>query len=413
MKILVLNSGSSSLKYQLIDAHTEEVVAKGLAECIGVAQRCGQIVQETKLAGKISFETEMNCHDDAMDRVFALLTDPEKGVVKRVDEIAAVGHRVVHGGEKFVQPTLVTDDVLEGIEKVSQLAPLHNPPNIAGIRACMRLMPGIPQVAVFDTAFHATIPDCAFMYALPYDYYTAFGVRRYGFHGTSHQYVAGIALDMLAKRGVAPEASRIVTCHLGNGCSMTAIRGGRAVDTSMGLTPTEGLVMGTRSGDLDPAILVYLARRLDAPASDIDRIINKESGLLGVSGLSSDMRDIEEAAAKGHARAALALEVFCYRIRKYIGAYAAAMGGIDAIVFTAGIGENSPVVRERACRHLGFLGVELDEAKNASERGRAVDLAKASSRVRVLLVPTNEERMIARETMRVIAASTSPLVMAP
>jgi acetate kinase len=413
MKILVLNSGSSSLKYQLIDAHTEEVVAKGLAECIGVAQRCGQIVQETKLAGKISFETEMNCHDDAMDRVFALLTDPEKGVVKRVDEIAAVGHRVVHGGEKFVQPTLITDDVLEGIEKVSQLAPLHNPPNIAGIRACMRLMPGIPQVAVFDTAFHATIPDCAFMYALPYDYYTAFGVRRYGFHGTSHQYVAGIALDMLAKRGVAPEASRIVTCHLGNGCSMTAIRGGRAVDTSMGLTPTEGLVMGTRSGDLDPAILVYLARRLDAPASDIDRIINKESGLLGVSGLSSDMRDIEEAAAKGHARAALALEVFCYRIRKYIGAYAAAMGGIDAIVFTAGIGENSPVVRERACRHLGFLGVELDEAKNASERGRAVDLAKASSRVRVLLVPTNEERMIARETMRVIAASTSPLVMAP
>jgi acetate kinase len=413
MKILVLNSGSSSLKYQLIDAHTEEVVAKGLAECIGVAQRCGQIVQETKLAGKISFETEMNCHDDAMDRVFALLTDPEKGVVKRVDEIAAVGHRVVHGGEKFVQPTLITDDVLEGIEKVSQLAPLHNPPNIAGIRACMRLMPGIPQVAVFDTAFHATIPDCAFMYALPYDYYTAFGVRRYGFHGTSHQYVAGIALDMLAKRGVAPEASRIVTCHLGNGCSMTAIRGGRAVDTSMGLTPTEGLVMGTRSGDLDPAILVYLARRLDAPASDIDRIINKESGLLGVSGLSSDMRDIEEAAAKGHARAALALEVFCYRIRKYIGAYAAAMGGLDAIVFTAGIGENSPVVRERACRHLGFLGVELDEAKNASERGRAVDLAKASSRVRVLLVPTNEERMIARETMRVIAASTSPLVMAP
>ena len=413
MKILVLNSGSSSLKYQLIDAHTEEVVAKGLAECIGVAQRCGQIVQETKLAGKISFETEMNCHDDAMDRVFALLTDPEKGVVKRVDEIAAVGHRVVHGGEKFGQPTLITDDVLEGIEKVSQLAPLHNPPNIAGIRACMRLMPGIPQVAVFDTAFHATIPDCAFMYALPYDYYTAFGVRRYGFHGTSHQYVAGIALDMLAKRGVAPEASRIVTCHLGNGCSMTAIRGGRAVDTSMGLTPTEGLVMGTRSGDLDPAILVYLARRLDAPASDIDRIINKESGLLGVSGLSSDMRDIEEAAAKGHARAALALEVFCYRIRKYIGAYAAAMGGIDAIVFTAGIGENSPVVRERACRHLGFLGVELDEAKNASERGRAVDLAKASSRVRVLLVPTNEERMIARETMRVIAASTSPLVMAP
>jgi acetate kinase len=270
-------------------------------------------------------------------------------------------------------------------------------------------------VAVFDTAFHATIPDYAYMYALPYDYYTAFGVRRYGFHGTSHQYVAGIALDMLATQGVAPEASRIVTCHLGNGCSMAAIRGGRVVDTSMGLTPAEGLVMGTRSGDLDPAILVYLARRLDAGVSDIDRIINKESGLLGLSGLSSDMRDIEEAAAMGNARAELALAVFCYRIRKYVGAYAAAMGGLDAIVFTAGIGENSPVIRERVCRELGFLGVELDKTKNESERGRAVNLATPASRVRVLLVPTNEERMIARETMRVIDASAapSPLVTAP
>jgi acetate kinase len=412
MKILVLNSGSSSLKYQLIDAETEEVVAKGLAECIGVAQRTGQIIQETEHDGKIKFEAEMDCHDDAMDRVFALLTDPARGVVKQVGEIAAVGHRVVHGGEKFVQPTLITEDVLKEVEKMSQLAPLHNPPNLEGIRACLRLMPGIPQVAVFDTAFHATIPDYAYMYALPYDYYTAFGVRRYGFHGTSHQYVAGIALDMLAKLGVAREASRIVTCHLGNGCSMAAIQGGHVVDTSMGLTPAEGLVMGTRSGDLDPAILVYLARRLDAGVSDIDRIINKESGLLGLSGLSSDMRDVEEAAAKGNLRAQLALAVFCYRIRKYVGAYAAAMGGLDAIVFTAGIGENSPVIRERVCRELGFLGVELDEAKNASERGRAVDLATASSRVRVLLIPTNEERMIARETMRIIAGSAagSPVV---
>jgi len=347
--------------------------------------------------------------------VFALLTDPEKGVVKRIDEIAAVGHRVVHGGEKFVQPTLVTDAVLDGIEKMSQLAPLHNPSNLEGIRACRRLMPGIPQVAVFDTAFHATIPDYAYMYALPYDYYTAFGVRRYGFHGTSHQYVAGIALEMLCQRGIAPETSRIVTCHLGNGCSMAAIQGGRVVDTSMGLTPVEGLVMGTRSGDLDPAILTYLSRRLDAPVSDIDQIINKESGLLGLSGLSSDMRDIEEAAARGHARAQLALAVFCYRIRKYIGAYAAAMGGLDAIVFTAGIGENSPVIRDRVCRGLGFLGVDLDDGKNATERGRAVDLATESSRVRVMLIATNEERMIARETMRVIAASAmpSPLVIAP
>lgn len=415
MKILVLNSGSSSLKYQLIDADTEEVVAKGVAECVGVAQRQGRIILETKLTGKVTFDAEMDCHDEAMGRVFDLLTDPEKGVVKRVDEIAAVGHRVVHGGEKFVQPTLITDDVLAEVEKMSQLAPLHNPPNLDGIRACLRLMPGIPQVAVFDTAFHATIPDYAYMYALPYDYYTAYGVRRYGFHGTSHQYVAGIALEMLAKDGIAAEASRIVTCHLGNGCSMAAIEGGRVIDTSMGLTPVEGLVMGTRSGDLDPAILVYLARRLDASVSDIDRIINKESGLQGISGLSSDMRDIEEAAAKGHARAELALAVFCYRIRKYVGAYAAAMGGLDAIVFTAGIGENSPVIRERVCRDLGFLGVDLDETKNAGERGRAVDLATASSRVRVLLIPTNEERMIARETMRIVAgaAAPSPLVMTP
>ncbi len=408
MKILVLNSGSSSLKYQLIDAETEEVVAKGLAECIGMAQRTGRIIQETERDGKVAFDAEMDCHDEAMDRVFALLTDPDRGVVKHVDEIAAVGHRVVHGGEKFVQPTLVTDEVLKEVEKMSELAPLHNPPNLDGIRACLRLMPGVPQVAVFDTAFHSTIPDYAYMYALPYDYYTSLGVRRYGFHGTSHQYVAGIALDMLAGQGVAREMSRIVTCHLGNGCSMAAIKGGRVVDTSMGLTPVEGLVMGTRSGDLDPAILVYLARRLDASVSDIDRIINKESGLLGISGLSSDMRDVENAAADGNVRAELALEVFCYRIRKYVGAYAAAMGGLDAIVFTAGIGENSPVVRERACRGLEFLGVDLDQAKNASERGRAVDLASESSRVRVLLVPTNEERMIARETMRIIAGSAAP-----
>jgi acetate kinase len=408
VKILVLNSGSSSLKYQLIDGETEEVLAKGIAECVGVAQRQGRIIQETKRDGKVVLDAEMDCHDEAVGRVFALLIDPEKGVLKSIDEIDAIGHRVVHGGEKFVQPTLITADVVAEIEKVSQLAPLHNPPNLDGIRACLRLMPGTPQVAVFDTAFHATIPDYAYIYALPYDYYTAFGVRRYGFHGTSHQYVAGIALGMLAKEGIARETSRIVTCHLGNGCSMAAIAGGRVVDTSMGLTPAEGLVMGTRSGDLDPAILVYLARRLDASVSDIDRIINKESGLQGISGLSSDMRDIEEAAAKGHLRAELALEVFCYRIRKYVGAYAAAMGGLDAIVFTAGIGENSPVVRERACSDLEFLGVKLDKAKNARERGRAVNLATRASRVRVLLIPTNEERMIARETLRVIDGSASP-----
>jgi len=386
MKILVLNSGSSSLKYQLIDAHTEEVVAKGLAECIGVAQRCGQIVQETKLAGKISFETEMNCHDDAMDRVFALLTDPEKGVVKRVDEIAAVGHRVVHGGEKFVQPTLITDDVLEGIEKVSQLAPLHNPPNIAGIRACMRLMPGIPQVAVFDTAFHATIPDCAFMYALPYDYYTAFGVRRYGFHGTSHQYVAGIALDMLAKRGSLRRRRGSSRATWGNGCSMTAIRGGRAVDTSMGLTPTEGLVMGTRSGDLRPG-----HPRLPRPPArraglGHRRIINKESGLLAFPGSRATCATSRRRPAKGHARAALALEVFCYRIRKYIGAYAAAMGGIDAIVFTAGNRREQPrrtgarVPPSRVPRRGARRGEERERARPGGRPRKSVQSRAGAAR---------------------------------
>jgi acetate kinase len=402
MKILVLNSGSSSLKYQLIDGHTEEVVAKGLAECVGIACRCGRIIQETQAAGKLAFDAEMLDHDQAMDRVFALLTDPGQGVVS-TGEIAAVGHRVVHGGERFTRSTLIDHEVIAEIEKMSTLAPLHNPPNLAGILAAMRLLPGVPQVAVFDTSFHATIPDYAYTYALPYRYYTDYGVRRYGFHGTSHQYVAGQAADMLAKRGVDPARARIITCHLGNGCSMTAIVGGRVVDTSMGLTPAEGLVMGTRCGDVDPAVLTYLARVLGATAAEIDTIINKESGLLGISGITSDMRDITEAVTKGHPRALLALNVFCYRIRKYIGAYAAAMGGLDAIVFTAGIGENVPVVRERVCRGLEFLGIELDQEKNCSFHGQG-DLATPSSSTRIFLIPTNEERMIARETLRVVEA---------
>jgi acetate kinase len=403
MKILVLNSGSSSLKYQLIDAHTEEVVAKGLAECVGIACRCGRIIQETQVAGKLAFDAEMLDHDQAMDRVFGLLTDPEQGVVKSTSEIGAVGHRVVHGGERFTRPTLIDDEVIAEIEKMSTLAPLHNPPNLAGIRAAIRLLPGVPQVAVFDTSFHSTIPDYAYTYALPYKYYTDYGVRRYGFHGTSHQYVAGQAAEMLAERGVDPARARIITCHLGNGCSMTAIVGGRVVDTSMGLTPAEGLVMGTRCGDVDPAVLTYLARVLGATAAEIDTIINKESGLLGISGITSDMRDITEAVMQGHTRALLALEVFCYRIRKYIGAYAAAMGGVDAIVFTAGIGENVPVVRERVCRDLEFLGIELDQEKNCTFHGSG-DIATPSSSTRIFLIPTNEERMIARETLRVVEA---------
>ena len=409
MKILVLNSGSSSLKYQLIDSETEEVRAKGIAERIGVKGGGGRIVHESAGREPTFLEAEMADHDQAMDRVFRLLTDPQKGAVSSIADISAVGHRVVHGGEKFVESTVVTEEILEQIDRMSALAPLHNPPNLKGIRACMRLMPGVPQVAVFDTAFHATMPDYAFVYALPYKYYTDYGVRRYGFHGTSHRYVTGRALEMLAERGQDPSSTRIITCHLGNGCSMTAVVGGRVVDTSMGMTPAEGLVMGTRSGDLDPAILLYLARELKASPDEIDDLINKRSGLLGLSGVSSDMRDVQKAAAEGNRLARLALDIFCYRIKKYIGAYSAAMGGLDAIVFTGGIGENSASIRERACEGLGFLGVEIDVEKNRTFSGAetGADVGTDASRVRVLVIPTNEERMIARETARVVELAES------
>lgn len=403
MKILVLNSGSSSLKYQLIDSETEEVLAKGLAERIGVVGGGGKIKHETATNGCVEVDVDMADHDHAMDEVFALLTDPNRGAISNVKEISAVGHRVVHGGEKFVQPTLIDGETIEEIEKMSALAPLHNPPNLKGIRACMRLMPGVRQVAVFDTAFHATMPDYAYTYALPYKYYTDYGVRRYGFHGTSHKYVTRQAQRMLEAAGLDPAATKIVTCHLGNGCSMTAVVGGKVVDTSMGMTPAEGLVMGTRSGDVDPAILLYLARELGASPDDIDDLINKKSGLLGVSGITSDMRDVVAAASEGNKRAELAIAIFCYRIKKYIGAYAAAMGGLDAIVLTGGIGENCVGVRARICKNLEFLGLELDHEKNETLAGPA-DISKPSGRARILLVPTNEERMIARETAQVVEA---------
>lgn len=401
MKILVLNSGSSSLKYQLIDSETEDVLAKGIAERIGVGK--GKIKHETLANGACTVNVDMADHDQATDHVFRLLTDPKHGAIAGIDEIAAVGHRVVHGGEKFVQPIVVDEKIVAEIDKMSVLAPLHNPPNLKGIRACMRLMPGVPQVAVFDTAFHATMPDYAYTYALPFRYYTDYGVRRYGFHGTSHRYVTGRALAMLKEEGMDPAVIKMVTCHLGNGCSMTAVVGGRVVDTSMGMTPAEGLVMGTRSGDLDPAILLYLARELRATPDEIDDLINKKSGLLGVTGKSSDMRDVQAAADAGDQRAKLALAIFCYRIRKYIGAYAAAMGGIDAVVFTGGIGENCPQIRAAACEDLEFLGLSLDADKNASARDQS-DISAPGSRVRVLVVPTNEERMIARETAQVVNA---------
>ena len=402
MKILVLNCGSSSLKYQLIDSDTEEVLAKGIAERIGVVGGRGKMVHETAAGRRIELDADMADHDQAVDRMFELLADPESGVVGGMDEISAVGHRVVHGGERFVESTLITEEILKEIDKLSELAPLHNPPNLEGIRACRRVMPQAPQVAVFDTAFHATMPDYAYTYALPYEYYTDHGVRRYGFHGTSHRYVTAQAQSMLADAGRDPKSTRIITCHLGNGCSMTAVVGGTVIDTSMGMTPAEGLVMGTRSGDLDPAIPLYLANELDASPDDIDDLINKESGLLGVSGVSSDMRDVERAAREGNPRAKLALTIFCYRIKKYIGSYAAAMGGLDAIVFTGGIGENSADVRAAVCDNMEFLGIELDPEKNADLSGPA-DISKPSGAVRILLVPTNEERMIARDTAEVVA----------
>lgn len=404
MKILVLNSGSSSLKYQLIDSESEEVLAKGLAERIGVKGGGGKIKHESASNGVTEVNVDMANHEQAMDHVFELLTDPEKGAVSSVKDISAVGHRVVHGGEKFVDSTMVNDEILAEIDKVSVLAPLHNPPNLEGIRACMRLMPDVPQVAVFDTAFHATMPDYAYTYALPYKYYTDYGVRRYGFHGTSHRYVTRQALKMLEAEGMDPAKTHIVTCHLGNGCSMAAVVGGKVVDTSMGMTPAEGLMMGTRSGDLDPAILLYLARELKATPDDIDNLINKKSGLLGVTGISSDMRDVEQAANEGNKLAQLAFAIFCYRIKKYIGAYAAAMGGLDAIIFTGGIGENSAPVRARICENMQVLGLELDAEKNRTMKGPA-DISAAGSKARILLVPTNEERMIARETAQVVGES--------
>lgn len=399
MKILVLNSGSSSLKYQLIESESEEVLAKGIAERIGLDQ--GVLKYESAANGKNEIVEKIADHDAAMDLVFKVLTDPEKGAISSVSEISAVGHRIVHGGEAFSHSIVLNEETLKEIDKVSQLAPLHNPPNIMGVRACMRLMPGVPQVAVFDTAFHSTMPAYAYTYALPYEMYKEQGIRRYGFHGTSHRYVSAKATKIMAERGVDPEKLKVITCHLGNGCSITAIVGGKVVDTSMGMTPAEGLVMGTRSGDLDPAILIHLQRELGMSADDVDNIINKKSGLLGVSGKSSDMRDIEALIDAGDKRAELAMELFCYRVKKYIGAYAAAMGGLDAVVFTGGIGENGPITRNKSTKGLEFMGIKIDNDVNFSSRGLA-DISTADATVRVLVIPTNEEVMIARETVEVI-----------
>ncbi len=396
MKILVLNSGSSSVKYQLIDMKDEKVLARGIVERIGIP---GSRLKHRREGKEVIVEKPISNHSDAISLILEYLRHPEHGVIKDVKEISAVGHRVVHGGEKFTGSVLITDEVVRMIEECIPLAPLHNPANLAGIRAASEILPNVPQVAVFDTAFHQTMPRYSYLYALPYELYEKYRIRRYGFHGTSHRYVSARAAQILGKK---LEELKIITAHLGNGASMAAVLHGRSVDTSMGYTPLEGLYMGTRCGNLDPAIPLALQRILKISHDEVDTLLNRKSGMLGVSGISSDMRDIEEAAEKGNERAKLALQMYSYIIKKYIGAYAAAMGGLDALVFTAGIGENSWIVREMVCEGLEFLGIKLDKEKNRKVRAREEIISAPQSKVAVLVVPTNEELVIARDTKEIV-----------
>lgn len=397
MKILVLNCGSSSVKYKLIDSATEQVLAEGGVEKIGLPD---SFLKFKKPDGsKETIVVSMPDHKSAVSNILNLLADPDKGVIKNYAEIGAVGHRVVHGMEKFNKSVVITPEVIEKIKECYTVAPLHNPANMTGIEAVSELLPDAPQVAVFDTAFHQTMPAKAYMYALPWEAYEKYGVRRYGFHGTSHRYVSRRACDFL---GLPYEKQRIITAHIGNGGSITAIENGVSVDTSMGLTPTEGLMMGTRSGDVDPGALVYLAKQQNLDAEGLLRLVNKESGVLGVTELSSDMRDIEDAIAEGNERAKLALDMYEYRIIKYIGAYTAALGGLDVLVFTGGVGENQTITRDRVCRQLAFLGIDFDEEANNC-RGKEMLLTKPGSKVKVVVIPTDEELMIARDTAALTA----------
>lgn len=401
MKVLVINAGSSSLKYQLIDVDTKDVIAKGLVDRIGISD--SNVIYKPAM-GKAGFAVvrDVKDHTEAIRLVIDAMLDPVNGVIKSMDEIDAVGHRVVHGGEKFTAPVLINDAVMETIETLTDLAPLHNPANMMGIRACREIMPNAPMVAVFDTAFHQTMPAEAYIYALPYEAYTDNMVRRYGFHGTSHNYVSKVAVEMLGKPA---EETKIVTCHLGNGSSIAAVKGGKCIDTSMGLTPLEGVPMGTRCGDIDPAIVLYLMKKLNLNVNEMDAYLNKKSGVLGISGVSSDMRDIEAAAKQGNERAELALATLAYKVKKYIGAYVAAMDGVDAIVFTAGVGENAANIRERIISGLGYLGVVPDYELNSNcPRGQNVEISKPESSVKVFVIPTDEEMMIATQTAELVKA---------
>lgn len=396
MNVLVINCGSSSLKFQLINSESEEVLAKGLCERIGID---GRLTYQPAGGDKAVSEKAMPTHTEAIQFVIDALTDAETGVVKSLDEIGAVGHRVVHGGEKFASSVVITEDVLKAIEECNDLAPLHNPANLIGINACQKLMPNTPMVAVFDTAFHQTMPEKAYLYGLPYEYYEKYGVRRYGFHGTSHSFVSKHAAEFL---GLDINNSKIIVAHLGNGASISAVLNGKCVDTSMGLTPLEGLVMGTRSGDMDPAIMEYLAKKEDLDIAGVMNVLNKKSGVFGLSkGLSSDFRDLTAAMNDGNPYANAAIEVFCYRVAKYIGSYAAAMNGVDAIAFTAGIGENVVIVRQKVCECLEYLGVSLDQEANKLFGDDRL-ISTADSKVKVAVIPTNEELAIARETVALV-----------
>ena len=395
MKVLVINCGSSSLKYQLLDMTTEEVLAKGLAERIGL--KGSILTHEPKGKEKAIFEEKMETHKEALNILMAALVDRYCGVIKSLEEISAIGHRTVHGGEAFSDSVKINDQVIEKMEECSELAPLHNPANLIGIRACRELLPAVPMVGVFDTAFHQTLPDEAYMYPLPYELYKKYKIRKYGFHGTSHKFVSQVAANLMGEK---IEDLKLISCQLGNGASVCAIKNGQSIETSMGLTPLAGLEMGTRCGDIDPAIIPFLVNK-GYSVKEVDDIMNKKSGILGVSGVSSDFRDVEKAADEGNLRAQLALDIFHYRVKITIGAYVAAMDGVDGIIFTAGLGENSSSSRQIICDGLTFIGVKLDEEANG-QRGKAMIISNDDSQTKVMVVPTNEELMIARDTVKLV-----------
>jgi acetate kinase len=397
MKILVLNCGSSSIKYQLIDMKSTIVLTKGIVEKIGLK---GSFLKNERYDGnKVKLEGEILDHQSGIEFILGMMISKQRGVIKGLDEIDAIGHRVVHGGETFQGSCYLDDITIKGIEDCSDLAPLHNPANLKGIYAMKQLLPSVPQVGVFDTSFHQTMPDYSFMYALPYSLYKKYGIRRYGFHGTSHSYVSQRACEIL---NADFNTKRIITCHLGNGASITAIRNGKSIDTSMGLTPVEGLIMGTRSGDIDAGVLTLIMEKEEIDYSSLNTLLNKHSGVLGISGISSDMREVESAAGEGDERAELALKMYDYRVRKYIGAYAAVMGGVDILIFTGGIGENACETRENICKDFEFLGLLFDKQKNDGSRGKELIISKKESPVTVMVVPTNEEFVIASDTCRIV-----------